>query len=236
VTLAIVSIVRGQPRAALEHLKQAVAAEPGDFGTHEWLAYVYGGVGRHEDALVHAHAMVALDPGEALGHLWVAWVLMYDGKSSDGVAVLERAKVELSTPHRRFMVAWIRAWHGERQAALDVLAPVEASGTYDYLTQLCLLLRAALRGDREAFDRHMTPEVVRSLRADAWGAGTVAEWFSLLGDVVGALHWLERAASWGWFNYPLYAQTDPFFEPLRGEPRFQAFLERVKVQWESFRA
>ena len=235
-TLAMVWIIRGRPRTALGHLKQAQAAEPGDFGTHEWLAYLYAGVGRHAEALIHAHAMVAIDPGEALGHLWVAWVLLYDGRIEEGVAVMERANVELSTPHRRFMVAWTRAWQGQRQVALDVLAPVEASGSYDYLTQLCLLLRDALRGDREAFERDLTPDVVRGLRADAWGACTVAEWFSLLGDTEAALRWLDRAASWGWFNYPLYSRTDPFFEGLRGDPRFQAFLERVKEQWERFDA
>ena len=79
-TLAMIWIVRGRPRTALGHLKLAQAAEPGDFGTHEWLAYLYGGVGRHAEALVHAHAMVAIDPGKGLGHLWVAWVLMYDGR------------------------------------------------------------------------------------------------------------------------------------------------------------
>ncbi len=126
-TLAMVWIIRGRPRTALDHLKQAQAAEPGDFGTHEWLAYLYAGVGRHAEALIHAHAMVAIDPGEALGHLWVAWVLLYDGRIEEGVAVMERANVELSTPHRRFMVAWMRAWQGQRQVALDVLAPVEAS-------------------------------------------------------------------------------------------------------------
>jgi serine/threonine protein kinase len=234
-TLALVGIIRGRPRTALGHLKQAQAAEPGDFGTHEWLAYLYAGVGRHTEALIHAHAMVAIDPGELLGHLWVAWVLLYDGRTEEGVAVLERANVELSTPHRRFVVAWTRAWQGQRQLALDVLAPVEASGSYDYLTQLCLLLRDALKGDRDAFERDLTPDVVRSLRADAWGACTVAEWCSLLGDTEAALRWLDRAASWGWFNYPLYSRTDPFFEGLRGDPRFRAFLERVKEQWESFR-
>jgi hypothetical protein len=78
--------------------------------------------------------------------------------------------------------------------------------------------------------------VVRSLRADAWGACTVAEWCSLLGDTEAALRWLDRAASWGWFNYPLYSRTDPFFEGLRADPRFRAFLERVKEQWERFDA
>jgi hypothetical protein len=102
------------------------------------------------------------------------------------------------------------------------------------MTQLCLLLRAALQGDREAFRRDLTPDLVQSVLADAWGACTVAECYSLLGDIESALHWLDRAVNWGWFNYPLYARTDPFFEPMRRDPRFQAFLERVKVQWESF--
>ena len=48
--------------------------------------------------------------------------------------------------------------------------------------------------------------------------------------------WLEQAATWGWINYPLPSRTDPFFEPLRGYSRFQAFLARVKVQWEQFDA
>jgi hypothetical protein len=113
---------------------------------------------------------------------------------------------------------------------------VAASERYDYVTRLCLLLRDALRGDREAFERDLTPDLVRSARADAWGACTVAECCCLLGDTEAALPWLDRAASWGWFNYPLYSRTDPFFEPLRGDPRFRAFLERVKEQWERFDA
>ena len=120
--------------------------------------------------------------------------------------------------------------------AEEILAPVEAPEAFDYITQLSLLLRHAIRGDRESFRRDFTPPMIESIRADAWGACTVAECCAILGDYDAALHWLDRAAGWGWINYPLYSRTDPVLVPLRGDPRFQAFLERVKVQWEQFEA
>jgi tetratricopeptide (TPR) repeat protein len=233
-TLGVVEALRGRPKEALGHLRSAVASDPGDWDAHQWLAYIYNGVGRHDAALVHARALKALDPGESLGDLWAAWVLLYDGRAAEAMACLEGVPVDWDNTHRRFMMAWIEGWNGDRRKALALLEPVGPSDAYDYMVQLCLLFRDALRGDREFFERHLTPDLVRSVNADAWGACTVAEFCCILGDRDSALRWLDRAASWGWFNYPLYARTDPFFEPLRGDPRFQAFLDRVKAQWERF--
>jgi serine/threonine protein kinase/tetratricopeptide (TPR) repeat protein len=234
VTLGIIEMLRGHPREALGHLKTAQESEPGDWDTHQWLSYLYAGVGRHAQALAHAQALKALDPGESLGDFWVAWIHLYDGRTQEGVAALEGVQFDWDNPHRRWIVAWVHAWQDHRWEALELLEPVEPLGTYDYMVQLCLLLRDALKGDRESFRRNLTSDLVNSVRADAWGACTLAECCCLIGDLESALHWLDRAASWGWFNYPLYARTDPFFEPLRADPRFQVFLERVKDQWEAF--
>jgi len=233
-TLGNIYIMRGKPRQALAALKAAYASDPGDWETRLFLAYLYAGVGRHSEAEIHAQALLAIDPNEPMSKIWLCWVLLYDGRLQEARSLLQDANFDLALPHRRFGLAQIRAWLGQRELAEEILAPVEAPKAYDYMTQLCLLLRAALQGDREAFRRDLTPDLVQSVLADAWGACTVAECYSLLGDIESALHWLDRAANWGWFNYPLYARTDPFFEPMRRDPRFQAFLERVKVQWESF--
>jgi non-specific serine/threonine protein kinase len=232
--LGNIYIIRGKPKEALAALKAANASEPGDWETRLWLAYLYAGVGRHSEALIHAKALLAIDPNEPMSRILLCWVLLYDGRVQETRQLLEGAEFDLNLPHRRFSLAQFRAWLGQRELALEILAPVEASKTYYYMMQLSLLFRDALRGDRESFRRDLTPDLVQSVLADAWGACTVAECCSLLGDAESALHWLDRAANWGWFNYPLYARTDPFFKPLRGDPRFQAFLERVKVQWETF--
>jgi non-specific serine/threonine protein kinase len=232
--LGIVEGLHGRPRECLVHLKAALATEPGEWETHQWLAYFYMGVGRHAEGLIHAQAMVAVDPVEPLSNFWLMWALLYDGKTREAVSILDPSKFDLANPHRRLSLAWTWAWLGKRDDALGVLRSIEAPNTYEYNAQLCLLLRDALRRDREAFHEHLTPDLVRTIQADAWGACTIAEFYCLLGDVESALPWLDRAAHWGWFNYPLYARTDPFFEPLRGDPRFKAFLERVKSQWEHF--
>ncbi|MBN2258405.1 MAG: protein kinase [Anaerolineaceae bacterium] len=234
-TLGVVSIVRGKPKQALAALKFANHFEPQDWETHQWLAYLYAGVGLHSKSLTHARALVTIDPNEPMSQIWLLWILVYDGQIQEARSLLERSEFDLSIPHRRFGLALMQAWLGKRDLALEILAPVQAPKAYDYMTQMILVFRDALRGDKEAMKRDLSPDLIKSVRADAWGACTVAECFSMLGDSESALQWLERAANWGWFNYTLYAKTDPFFEPLREDSRFKAFLVRVKDQWEHFK-
>jgi hypothetical protein len=40
----------------------------------------------------------------------------------------------------------------------------------------------------------------------------------------------------GFINYPFLAGHDPFFKPLRREPRFKRLLEIVRCRWEAFEA
>ena len=61
-----------------------------------------------------------------------------------------------------------------------------------------------------------------------------AGFYSLLDDKEEALRWLEHAIDRGWINYPLFAETDPFLENIRGEERFQQLMARVKYEWEHF--
>ncbi len=59
--------------------------------------------------------------------------------------------------------------------------------------------------------------------------------YALLGQKKEALSWLEKAVEHGFPCYP-YFQKDPYLDPLRGDPEFQALLLRMKEQWERWRA
>jgi hypothetical protein len=62
----------------------------------------------------------------------------------------------------------------------------------------------------------------------------VAGWLALVNEREKALDWLERWVDRGAFNYPMLAYGDPLLENLRGEPRFQRLLDRIRPTWESF--
>jgi hypothetical protein len=57
-----------------------------------------------------------------------------------------------------------------------------------------------------------------------------AGWLALVGENEKALDWRDR----GSINYPMLAHGDPLLQPLRGEPRFQRLLDRIRPEWERF--
>jgi hypothetical protein len=62
----------------------------------------------------------------------------------------------------------------------------------------------------------------------------IAGQFGLIGERERALQWLGHWVDRGSINYPMLAHGDPLLQPLRGEPRFQGLLDRVRPQWERF--
>jgi len=39
-----------------------------------------------------------------------------------------------------------------------------------------------------------------------------------------------------WINYPFLSRIDPWLETIRGDPRFEALMARVRHEWEAFEA
>ena len=57
----------------------------------------------------------------------------------------------------------------------------------------------------------------------------VAGWLTLVHEHDRAYTWLERWLDRGAINYPILASLDPFFEPLRGELRFQRLAHQAAL-------
>jgi len=105
----------------------------------------------------------------------------------------------------------------------------------DGFAQMCRLIKAAIDKNTEQASSLLThDETRRTLRRNpVWSY--IAASFSALGGLNEiALDWLENAVDRGFFNYPLLAEHDPFLKTLRGQPRYETLMERVKHEWESF--
>ena len=99
---------------------------------------------------------------------------------------------------------------------------------------LCLLYKHALKGEKEEALTVVSAEQEEMLRSDEAFSYQLAEGYSLINEKIKALDWLENAVDRGFINYPFLNEIDPFFENIRGEPRFKKLMERVKHEWENF--
>ena len=63
----------------------------------------------------------------------------------------------------------------------------------------------------------------------------IGDTYARLNKTQQALDWLEQTADTGFPCYPLF-ERDPNLDSLRKDPRFSAFLERMKKQWERHKA
>ena len=62
----------------------------------------------------------------------------------------------------------------------------------------------------------------------------LAECYALINEKEEAINLIEHGVRWGFINYPLLSEHDPFLENIRHEDRFKKLMEKVKAEWENF--
>jgi alkanesulfonate monooxygenase SsuD/methylene tetrahydromethanopterin reductase-like flavin-dependent oxidoreductase (luciferase family) len=123
---------------------------------------------------------------------------------------------------------------GRIDDACRVVEEAVAENSEDAFALLATVFRHALLGEREPLLEKIASYVRPTLWDDAETPEWAAGWLALVGEKEQALDWLEHWIDRGAINYPMLAQGDPLLEPLRGEPRFQRLLDRIRPEWERF--
>jgi len=212
---------------AEREFKESIALNTKNATAHLWFGLFLGCMGRFEEGLTKARRAIRLEPYSLTAHLVMAMVYFCSHRYDDMISQCGKAlELEPDFAQAHFALGLAYAGKSRGEAAIDALQrAVERSrdssmflaalgGAYATSKQLHDALAIQERLHQMAKQQYISPYMLSRLHL-------------ALGETDEALHWLEngyreRAA------LMVFLKTDPQFDPLRSDQRFERLLHRMK--------
>ena len=205
---------------AVQEYERALALAPGDARVlREYGAFAVL-IGRSEAGLAAAHRLLVLDPLNSMNHFGLGVSLVFARRYGEAKKAFTDAKALGQDDVSLNMWLGITYYlSGDFERARSTCAGAgEVNGPW------CLAMIYDKLG------RHTEAETmlakVRTIAGDRLAEG-YADVYAQWGDTTQALDWLETAMR-NRDPYLAYTKVNPFFDPLRNEPRFQAIELALK--------
>jgi TolB-like protein/Tfp pilus assembly protein PilF len=211
---------------AIDELQRAIKLKPNYATAHHWLSLGFTTLGQFDPAISEAKRAVELDPLSLIINADYSWVY-FNGRRYDQAEAQVRKTLEIDP---NFFLA-----HYYLGAVLQFKGHV-AQGIPEFQKAFDLngdpYSRAMLG---QAYARNGQPEqarkVVASLNEEAKSKYVAPYALALVDTALGekqrAIEELERAYQQGDTNYLFVIKVDPLLDDLRGDPRFEALVQKV---------
>ncbi len=225
-----------QHEKAIQECKRALALDASLDQAHEMLAEVFSHVGLLDEALHELQTATAINPTLPDGP-WLTGVdLLLIGRFQDALPFLSSGPGSI-----RAYALWAMGRKQEAWAQIHESLKSDPQETEDlWLASVHTLLLADAGEGREAEKRIKEKILKQAERLKPYGhfhhtAYFVAVIYARLNKPEQAVAWLEETAATGFPCYPCF-ERGPGLDPIRQDPRFVAFMQKLKPQWEYFKS
>jgi len=208
--------------------QRAIALNPAYAPARQWYAFVLTALGRLDQALVQGHTAVELDFASVSIRRTLGWLYYYARRYDAATEHLEQAIAMNPTSQENYRIlGYILTRKGAYDAAESALRQALEGPDDTTLAAAALAYLFGQRGERGAAE-----EILHTLEAQARTRYVSPVAFHVgflgLGDHDRAFLWLERAYAdrRGWL---VYLAVEPILDPLRLDPRFEPWLERLHL-------
>jgi non-specific serine/threonine protein kinase len=222
----------------IQEYRRALALNPSSDEAQVHLAGVYNHIGLLDKGLQEAQKVAAIDPISVRPQVQIGNALLWQGRYEEALTVWQRipegALPSVVGPH----LAWILFQLGRKEEASAKIAQLLKTYPQDSGGAIVGLRALLLAADGRICDAEKSIQSAAKNK-DFGHFHHTAYWiacaYARMNKPEDTIHWLQEAADNGFPCYPLF-ERDSNLDPVRKDPRFIAFLDRLKKQWEHYKA
>ncbi len=222
---------------AVAEVKQALSLRPNWEEARRFLSTIYSHIGLHDKAFEEVQKAHELNPHDMDTRSQIGHQLYYQQKYTEMLAVFEKIPKDFDGLFiaTRIAEALLRIGRAG-EAELRVKELLRELPNQALLNSVAAMLFASL-GKKELAEERIQIAMIsgKNLGHFHHTEYNIGVAYALMNKHPEAIRWLQKTAEDGLPCYPLFA-NDPYLNNLRSDTDFKSLLEKLKKQWELFKA
>jgi TolB-like protein/Flp pilus assembly protein TadD len=225
-SLGLLDTVELNLQPAIDELKRAVELKPNYATAHHWLALALMTVGNFDSGIAEARRALELDPLSLIINADFSWLYLCSRRYDEAEAQARKAlEIDPNFFLAHYYLGEILQFKGRLTDAI-----AEYQKAFDLTNDpypLAALGQARARNGQKDEARKILARLSEESKSRFVAPYAKALVLIGLGEKAHAIDELERAYREGTGAYLFVIKVDPFLDDLRGDPRFEALVQKI---------
>src|SRR5213594_4166229 len=212
---------------AMREYKRAIELEPNDATAHHWFGNdSLAALGQFEEAIAEGKRSVELDPLSIVINVDLGETFYYARRYDEAARQMRKAlEIDPTSFYAHYNLGIVLQLMGDLPGAIAEYEKAKQLGDNPLVSALCASAKA-LAGDRNAALRMLSDFDELSRHREVVGYCRALLYLSL-NNKDEALRWLEQGFKERDGSNISWIKVDPLLDPLHGNPRFEALVQKV---------
>ena len=222
---------------AINEFNKAILKDPKSSNAFEQLSLVQFHIGLFDKALINANKSIKLDPGNYRARRFIGEALMFSGEYDLSLLEFEKIPKYFAPQLTQTLLALNHFYLNNSNRAIEMLDDNLKISPKNNLSNSAYAIVLASKGEYLEAEKKMEIALINSddlihVHHVYYQLGVAS---AIMNKKEVAVNWLNRAASTGFPNYPLF-NSDPYLENLKGFKGYEELVSKLKGQWDYFKS